>query len=151
MKHPLLIVLLGLAVGAACHLAYMQQHEPMSTDTIEGQLAWMRVELRLTDAQFSRIRELHEASHPRLRAMSAQVALMQAEFAEFERSRRNEDRVDFLEFAKFVEERRELNRRCADSTRRLVLASAEVMTPEQRDRYLRLVATPGPGQETQLN
>ncbi|MFZ5497351.1 MAG: hypothetical protein ACOZE5_18675 [Verrucomicrobiota bacterium] len=144
MKHPVLIVLLGLAVGTASHLAYFQHREPVATDTLEGRLAWMRTELGLTDEQFTRIKELHQASHPRLRAMSAQVALMQAEFAEFERTRRTADRVDFLEFARFVESQRELSRQCVDSTRRLVLASAEVMTPAQRQHYMRLVATVEP-------
>lgn len=151
MKHPVLVILLGLAVGSACHLAYLQYREPVDTNTVEGQLAWMRTELRLTDAQFEHIRELHEASHPRLRAMSAQVALMSVEFAEYERSRRTDDRVDFLEFARFVESRRELADRCAHSTRRLVLASAEVMTPEQRERYLSLVSNLAPEQEVLLN
>ena len=151
MKHPILILLLGLAVGTATHLAYFQHREPVPTDTLEGQLAWMRTELGLTEVQFARIRELHQASHPRLRAMSAQVALMQAEFAEFERTRRTADRVDFLEFARFVEERRELNKRCLDSTRQLVLASAEVMTPEQRRQYIQLVATAEPLVDALLN
>lgn len=143
MKHPVLILLLGLAVGTASHLAYFQHREPVATDTLEGQLAWMRSELELTDAQFARIKELHRASRPQLRAMAAQVALMQAEFAEFERTRRTADRVDFLEFARFVEERRELNRRCVDSTRQLVLAAAELMNPEQRQHYMRLVSAQG--------
>jgi hypothetical protein len=151
MKHPILVVLLGLAVGTASHLAYMRYREPVGTATIEGQLAWMRTELRLNDAQFARIKELHEASHPRLRAMSAELALMRVEFAEFERARRTSDRVDFVEFARFVESRRELSRRCADSTRRLVLASAEIMNPDQRERYLQLVSTAGPLGETVYN
>lgn len=144
MKRPVLIILLGMAVGAASHLAYYQYREPVSTDTLEGRLAWMRTELRLTDTQFARIKELHQASRPRLQAMAAQVALMQSEFAEFERTRRATDRVDFVEFARFVESRRELNQRCVDSTRQLVLAAAEVMTPEQRRQYMSLVATLGP-------
>jgi hypothetical protein len=52
--------------------------------------------------------------------------------------------VDFLEFARFVESRRTLNRECLDSTRQLVLASAEVMTPNQRQLYIRLVSTAEP-------
>ncbi len=143
MKRPVLILLLGLAVGATTHLAYFQHREPAATDTLEGQLAWMRTELHLSDAQFERIREVHHTLSPRLRAMSAQVALMRAEFAEFEKVRQTTDRVDFLEFARFVETRRDLNERCKDSTRRLVLASAEVMNAQQRERYLRLVAGPG--------
>jgi hypothetical protein len=127
------------------HLAYYQHREPVSTDTLDGRLAWMRSELHLTDAQFARIKDLHQASHLKLQAMAAQVALMQEEFAEFEQARQTSDRVDFLEFARFVETRRELNRRCVDSTRQLVLASAEVMTPEQRQHYMSLVATADPG------
>ncbi|AOS45068.1 hypothetical protein Verru16b_02144 [Lacunisphaera limnophila] len=151
MKRPVLILLLGLAVGTATHLAYFQHREPIGTDTLEGQLAWMRTELGLTDSQFARIKELHQASRPRLQAMSAQVALMQAEFAEFERTRQTTDRVDFLEFARFVETRRDLNQRCLDTTRQLVLASAEVMTPAQRRQFVRIVPTAEPLVETLLN
>ncbi len=143
MKRMLLTLLLGLATGTAVHYAYFDYHH-RDADTLEGKLAWIRTELKLSDAQFARIRDLHQASHPRLQHMAAQVAQMHAEFAEFERTRRTSDRVDFLEFARFVENRRELNRECLDSTRQLVLASAEVMTPEQRERYIRLVATAEP-------
>lgn len=144
MKRLLLTLVLGVTAGLGSHLAYFRFHEPAATDTLEGQLAWMKAELKLTDRQYTRIKELHQASHPRLRAMAAQVAHMQAEFAEFERTRRTTDRVDFLEFARFVETRRALTRECLDSTRQLVLASAEVMTPDQRQQYLTLVATAEP-------
>ena len=56
------------------------------------------------------------------------------------RTRKTDDRVDFIEFAQFVETRRTINRECLESTRQLVLASAGVMTPEQRTHYLGLVA-----------
>ena len=151
MKRTLLTLLLGLAAGVGAHVAYYHQHEPAATDTLEGQLAWMKAELHLTEPQFVRIKELHQASHPRLQAMATQVALMQSEFAEFERTRRTTDRVDFLEFARFVESRRDLNRACLDSTKQLVLASAEVMDPEQRARYLHLVTTAEPLVGTLLN
>jgi len=59
MKRPILIFLLGLAVGTAAHLAYFQHREPIGTDTLEGQLAWMRTELNLSDTQFARIKDLH--------------------------------------------------------------------------------------------
>jgi len=151
MNRPIITLFLGLIVGIAAHFAYYSQHAHIASDTLEGQLAWMKIELRLTDSQFLRIKELHQASHPRLREMAAQVALMHTEFAEFERTRRTADRVDFLEFARFVQNRRELNRECLDSTRQLVLASAEVMTPEQRQHYIRLVATAGPNVSSLLN
>lgn len=144
MKRLLLTLTLGLAAGLSTHLAYFRYHEPAATDSLEGQLAWMKSELKLTDHQFARIMEVHQASSARLRAMAEQVAQMQTEFSEFEHARRTTDRVDFLEFARFVESRRALDRECRDSTRKLVLASAEVMTPDQRQQYIRLVSTAEP-------
>lgn len=144
MKNTLLTLLLGLVAGFGTFHAYCRYNQPVAADTLEGQLAWMKTELRLTDEQYARIRDLHQASHPQLVAMAAQVTSMQAEFAEFEKTRQTADRVDFLEFARFVENQRSLNRACLDSTRRLVLASAEVMTPQQRERYLHLVSSAEP-------
>jgi hypothetical protein len=140
MSRTIIVLLLGLTVGVAAHLGYYRLHQPYPVDSLEGELAWMKTELQLSDAQFARIKELHEASSPRLRALAAQVAQMQQEFAAFEHSRRTSDRVDFIEFAQFVETRRTINRECMESTRRLVLASADVMNSRQRQRYLGLVA-----------
>jgi hypothetical protein len=144
MNRGVLVLLLGLGVGVAAHVAYFQMHRPADSDSLEGQLAWMRSELRLSDAQYARIRELHEASSPRLRALAAQVSQMQAEFAAFENTRRATDRVDFVEFAQFVEARRAIDRECLDSTHRLVMAAAGEMTPDQREHYFGLVAATAP-------
>lgn len=140
MNRSIFVLLLGLGIGLGAHTIYFQMHRPAGMDSLDGQLAWMRDELKLSDVQYARIRELHEASSPRLRALAAEVARMQAEFAAFENTRKTDDRVDFIEFAQFVETRRNINRECLESTRQLVLASAGVMTPEQRMHYLGLVA-----------
>lgn len=144
MKRGGIILLLGLAVGAASHVVYFNFHRPYDAGTLDGQLAWMRSELQLSDAQFARIRELHEASSPRLRALAAQVSQMQAEFVAFENTRRTSDRVDFIEFARFVEIRRNIDRECLDSTRRLVMAAASEMTQRQREQYFGIVAATTP-------
>lgn len=150
MNRAILVLLLGLGVGATTHEVYFRLHRPPDPGTLDGQLAWMRSELQLSDAQFARIRELHEASSPRLRALAAQVAQMQAEFAAFEAARRATDRVDFIEFAQFVEARREIDRECLDSTRQLVSAAAGEMNPSQREHYFGIVAatTPHTGPST---
>jgi hypothetical protein len=147
MNRGILVLLLGLAVGAATHEVYFRLHRPPDPGTLDGQLSWMKSELQLSDAQYARIRELHQASSPRLLALASQVAQMQAEFAAFENTRRATDSVDFIEFAQFVEARRNINRECLDSTRQLVLAAAGEMTPAQREHYFGIVAatTPHPG------
>ena len=144
MNRGLCVLLLGLAVGAATHEVYFRLHRPPDPGSLDGQLSWMRSELQLSDAQYARIRELHEASSPRLRALASQVAQMQAEFAAFENTRRATDSVDFIEFARFVEARRDVNRECLDSTRKLVLASAGEMNQSQREHYLGIVAATSP-------
>src|SRR3954469_3152525 len=103
MKRVFLTLIFGLAAGLSSYSAYNHFSEPVATDSLEAQLAWMKSELRLTDRQFARIEESRRASHPQLRSMAAQVNLMQSEFVEFERTRRATDKVDFLEFARFVE------------------------------------------------
>ncbi len=151
MKSTFLSVCLGVTVGVLAHFTYFHFNAPASTNTLEGQLAWIKSELQLTDAQYVRIKELHQASSPRLRAMAVQVAALQAEFTAFEKMRRTSDQVDFLEFARFVETRRHVSRECLDSTRQLVLASAQVMTAQQRQRYIQLVASVEPLAQTFLN
>jgi hypothetical protein len=151
MKRGILVLLLGGAVGIGSHLVYFQLHRPPDPQTLDGQLSWMKSELQLSDAQFSRIRELHQASSPRLRALAAQVSQMQAEFAAFENTRRATDQVDFIEFAQFVEARRTINRECLDSTRRLVMAAASEMNPRQREHYFGIVAETTPQAGTSNN
>ena len=107
MNRTFFILLLGLIIGTGAHLAYYRLHEP-NADSLDSQLAWMKTELKLNDAQFARIKELHQNSSPRLHALADQVALLQTEFAAFEEMRRTSDRVDFLEFARFVEARRKI-------------------------------------------
>lgn len=137
MKRALCFCLLGLLAGVGVHVGYYRfslRTEPSPT-TLDGELAWMQGELHLTDSQFRRIKQIHVASSAELLALADRVEQMQKELAAFENERRTADRVDFLEFARFVENRRSLDRACSDSTRRVILASADVMTPAQRQRY----------------
>ena len=83
MNRTVLMLLVGLLVGAGAHTLYFNFHRPVGLDSLDGQLAWMKEELSLSEEQFSRIKELHEESSPRLRALAADVARMQAEFAAF--------------------------------------------------------------------
>ena len=74
-------------------------------------------------------------------ALAAQVTKLQQELLAFEDQRRKTDRIDFIAFAKFLDEQRVMDRQYAETTRMLVESSARLMTPAQRKRYLALVAT----------
>jgi hypothetical protein len=135
MKSTLTVLVLGLAAATAAHFAWFYAQRPCAGSQLECQLAWMKTELKLSDAQFARIKAIHEASSPRLLALASQVARMRDEYAAFERLRVATDHVDFVEFARFVEQRRAIDRECLDSTRRLIAAASGVMTAPQREQY----------------
>ena len=136
MKRVLLVLSLGLACGMLAHVAWFGAHRPRLGADLDSQLAWMQQTLQLTPEQFARIKALHEQSSPRLLALAGQVARMRGEFAAFERERQTKGQIDFLDFARFVEQRRTVDRECAESTRRLIVAASEVMNPQQREAYL---------------
>jgi len=144
MKGAVFVLLLGLAVGVTTNVVYYRLHQPLEAGSLDGELAWMKAELKLSDTQFARIKELHEASSPRLRTLGAEVAQMQAEFVGFENTRRNSDHIDFIAFAHFVELQRDIDRQCLESTRQLVLAASSEMTPLQRERYFGILAPAEP-------
>ena len=139
MKRMWLVLLAGGAGGLFAYFGWLGLHFPARADDLASQLVWIQDDLRLSPAQFARIKALHEQSSPRLLALEAEVARMRDALSAFERGRQITGQVDFLEFARFVEQRRTVDRECTESTRRLILAASEVMTPEQRTRYLALL------------
>lgn len=108
-------------------------------DSLDSLLAWMKSDLNLSDQQLARIRSVHEQFGPHLTSLASRVAQMRQELAAFEQARQSVGEIDFLEFARFVEQRRNLNRECSESTRKLVAESSDVMTPRQREQYLQLL------------
>ncbi|HWA26844.1 MAG TPA: hypothetical protein VG734_14390 [Lacunisphaera sp.] len=139
MKRTLLALAIGLACGLAAHVAWFGARQAAPVNDFNSQLAWMKRELRLDSAQVARIRALHEQSQPRRAALAAEVARMRGEFAAFEQARRTTGRVDYVKFNRFVIQQRVLDHECLDSARELIAATAEVMTPAQRDRYLTML------------
>lgn len=139
MNRALLVLLGGIACGVLAHVGWFAAHRPARADDLDAQLAWMRDSLQLSPAQFARLKELHEQSSPRLQALAAEVGRMRGEFAAFERERQSKGQIDFLEFARFVDQRRAVDRECLESTQLLVHAASEIMTAQQRKRYLALL------------
>jgi capsule polysaccharide export protein KpsE/RkpR len=145
MKRTFSILLLGLICGLGAHLAWFSATTAPAPGSLTAQLSWMKTNLQLTDAQLLQIKALHEQSAPRLLALAAQVDGIQQQLAQFEQQRQNRGRVDFLEFARFVEEGRRIDQECVLSTEQLVAAATEVMNPRQRQQYLSLL---GPALKT---
>lgn len=142
MNRTIVIIAVGLAAGFASYRLSFTQPDPVAAGgSIDSELRWMKTELHLTDTQLHQLRTLHEASEPRLRALGLQVAQLRQEFAAIEDRRRRQGEVDFLKLGRFVEARRHVRAESLAFSRQLVLASAEVMDADQRQRYLGFVST----------
>jgi hypothetical protein len=141
MNRAVLVLAVGLLGGAMGHFGWLTyKHATLRESDLDAQLAWIKTDLQLTPEQYARIKAIHQESSPHLLALASRVARMREEFNAFERQRKTTGEIDFLEFAQFVQERRRIDGECLQSTRQLVDASAGVMTPRQRERYLSLLS-----------
>jgi hypothetical protein len=139
MKPILAVLALGLVGGITAHVGWVHYRLAPMHDDLDAQLAWMQRDLNLSPEQYARIKEIHRESSARLLALSSGVTRMREELAAFEQQRKTTGEVDFLEFAAYIETRRSIDRECLQSTQHLVAASTELMTAQQRTRYLQLL------------
>lgn len=139
MKRFALFLLVGLIAGATAHVMFFAWRRPQVETHLAGDLAWMQREFHLDAKQYERIRGLHEHTGPELERLFRVLRTTHEELERVEAARRATDRVDFLEFHELSEAHRAARRQCRVLTLDLVYAVAEVMSPEQRDRYFNLV------------
>jgi hypothetical protein len=109
---------------------------PGGSDSLERELVWMRDELRLSPAQYLRIKELHATLNSELVTLEKERLRVRQETAALEEERRTEGQIDFLVFAGLIKIRQNLDLQSFNSMQRLVSATATIMTPDQRRRYL---------------
>ena len=140
MNRFLIVLLFGLCGGLAAHSAWYAWRTPENHELADAQYAWMKDSLKLTDEQYAVIKGLHEKSSPHLQTLADQVRKMRTELEAYEQERRATGQVDFVEFARFADMRRNVDAECAASTRQLIADASRVMTPAQRQQYLALVS-----------
>jgi hypothetical protein len=139
MKTILAVLALGVLGGVCAHLSWLHYRLAPMHDDLDAQLAWMQHDLNLSPDQYARIKEIHQQSNAHLISLNSRVTRMRDELAAFEQQRKTTGEVDFLEFAAYIQTRRAIDRECLQSTRELVDASTELMTAQQRNRYLQLL------------
>jgi hypothetical protein len=138
MKRTVLIALCGICAGVAAHVGWFALRRPPSD--LDTQLAWMNSVLQLDADQFARFKAVHEEASPQLVGLATELQRMRAESAAFERRRAETGEVDFLAFARLVEHQRAVDRDRDATAHKLIETAVSVMTPEQRQRYLALIA-----------
>lgn len=134
-KRSLIIVLLALAASAALLAGsfliaqrWCAGHMASSTDD----LAWLRQEFRLSDAEMTRVRELHEGYLPKCAEMCKQIA---AKKGELESALAGATNVTAAAEEKLTE-LSALRAQCQTHMLRHFAEVSQAMPPEQGWRYL---------------
>jgi hypothetical protein len=145
MKRGLLILIAAVLLGVGMFYGSQKMqplcdcHDTSDVPTENGsllpELEWLRHSLKLTDAQFEKVKVLHLAYQPRceelcLRVHQSNEALLDSSTT----SRQVEGDVQ-----KHLRERADLTMECQQAMLRHVYETAACMGPEQSAKYLKLV------------
>jgi Spy/CpxP family protein refolding chaperone len=146
MKRVWLILIGGLMVGLAAYASiYFTKTAPERSLNKAGApaLAWLQHEYHLSDAQFDRIRQLHESYQPRCMEMCRQIDEKNARLQELLSS----TNTVTPEIEKALAEAAQTRAHCEAAMLEHFYQIAGAMPPEQGKRYLAWVQsetlTPG--------
>jgi hypothetical protein len=135
MKRPLLILLGALALGAAVFAgAYFasQRTCQMCQAQPADDLAWLRLEFHLTDAEMAHIRQLHEGYLPKCAAMCAKIAAKKREYEAAQAGGAN----PAAGAREQMQELTELRAQCRAQMLEYFATVSQAMPPEPGRRYL---------------
>ncbi|MEI9961178.1 MAG: periplasmic heavy metal sensor [Limisphaerales bacterium] len=134
MNRPLVILLGALVLGAAIFAGSYSVSRHASADMMCGtdDLSWLRDEFHLSDADLSRIRQLHEGYLPQCAEMCARVA---AKKSEISAALANVTNVT-ADVQKKLTELGELRAQCQAQMLQHFVSVSQAMPPEQGRRYL---------------
>ena len=138
MKRLALILIAGLVVATAAYCAVYFKGTARHRDILESQqpeLAWLKDEFHLNDADFKRITELHEAYMPHCAEMCRRIDAKNAELKE------SLSKANTLtpEIETKLNEAAQLRAECQRSMLKHFFEVSHTMPPEQGRRYLEWV------------
>lgn len=138
MNRGAIILLMGLvaAVTAYCALYYGRTHEERKLlEAPAPELAWLKKEFQLSDAEFERVAKLHDGYLPRCEELCRQIAGRNRELKQLVAS----TNVDARAVEEKLKEVGELRVQCQKNMFNHFLEVSRQMPPEQGKRYLQWV------------
>jgi uncharacterized protein YdcH (DUF465 family) len=124
-------LLIGIAAYASFYFAATVSHRRMACQP-EPELAWLKQEFKLSDAEFKRVADLHNGYLPKCEAMCSRVA---SKNAELKTILAKSDRVNG-DIEKTVHEIADLKAQCQTQMLQHFYDVSRAMPPEQGKRYL---------------
>jgi hypothetical protein len=135
MNRSLLILLGALALGAAVFAGSYIASQRVCVMTMSrsiDDLSWLRDEFHLSDAEMTRIRQLHEGYEPQCARMCALIA---AKEAQVQTALGNGTNIT-AEAQKQLTELGELRAQCQVQMLRHFISVSQTMPPSEGQRYL---------------
>jgi hypothetical protein len=135
MKRGLLILMLGLVVAAAaygCMYSTCMSSARSLEKSERPELAWLKEEFHLSDAEFKRVSGLHAAYLPQCRAMCEKIDTQNAQLEKLLDSATNTT----PEIDAALAEAAQLRSGCQRMMLRHFFQVSQTMPPEQGRRYL---------------
>lgn len=139
MMRLLIILLLGCGSGVTAYRVYFHMLAPAYGARVEPELGWARAELKLSDAQFAKIMQIHERYLPLFRTLSTELVKTRKLEVSQEKLRRDKGVIDFIAFKHLLDEQARIEDESCQSTLDLASRVAGELTPEQRDQYFKLL------------
>lgn len=102
-------------------------------------LGWLQGELNLSSRQFRRVSELHSNYEGAFDELFLDLLASHRQYRELDRQRMSDDVIDYLEFYELLETQKNLREESLKLTGELLQQVSDVITPEQRERYRRLL------------
>lgn len=144
MKKPLVILLVALIAGFTAFAITRRHCSATKSDTLLDQLpelAWLRTELALSDAQFARIAELHASYRPVCEEMCGRIGKSHARLEAIALK----SRTTGNELQQAIADYERVRGECKMKMLEHLYQTASLMNEEQAGRYLETVLPPALG------
>ena len=138
MKKPLAILILALLAGFAAFGITRKHCTTSNSNTLLDhlpELAWLKTELALSDAQFSEVAELHDAYRPVCEEMCRRIDDSRARLEAVALKNRSTD----SELQQAIAQYEQVRSDCKMKMLEHLYQTAALMSKEQAGRYLKAV------------
>jgi hypothetical protein len=139
MNRSILTLFAGLAAGLLSYTVFFSAFKPCEDKSLECQLSWIKDYLSLTPEQYELVVAMHRDHQPEVNRLEHRVEQLEGRIAALEEERIENDRIDFLTFYHYLQEKVDLDKTRDSSTESFLSKVSDVMSSDQKARFNKLI------------